>query len=171
MIDLTSDPILPDSGSPPALPVQAPTLVLHVEVALKETATCRFDATNQYVESYIRDNYTSLAIGTVIHSFDDYSPILKNNVDRIYVINVTGSSSSQSSHVIRLEGALLSIHVYQLRSCEVNIGESDDQSSADGHPVFATATDLPAKSLGSALHHDLVTFLILRRWSLGHTNL
>lgn len=156
MVDLFSDPILPDRSSSPATSaIPASPSILHIEVALKETVTCRFDAAHRYAEIYLRENYTALAADTEIRDFDRYAPILKNNVDRIHVVSVTNGSSS---HVVRLEGALLSIHVYQLHDRVVSLCDVNNHDSENGQTVFASATDLPAKSLGSVFckfSHDV----------------
>lgn len=166
MTDLISDPILPDKSSSPP-PIQSP-VTLHIEVALRESATCRLDAAHRYVEDYLRDNYSSLEIDTEIKDFDDYAPILKHNVDSICVVEV---SRPTKSTIIKIEQAHLSIHIYQLRDCETRFGEIEDESNG-GQASFANATDLPARSLGDSCLRLIFTLFFANsgRWAMENAD-
>lgn len=144
MVDIFSDPIIPDVGSSP-LEETVEQITLQVEVALKENAKCRFDAAAQYVEQYIRDNYSSLSKDTEMKQFDDYDQVLKNNVARVYVVEILGTTSE----IARVNGSILNVHVYQLHENYLQICEIDEEGSTS-QESFASSLDLPATSLGTA---------------------
>lgn len=146
MSELFSDPIVLDQVHTPLARPTDLVLSLYVEVALKESAKCRFDAALHYVEQYIKDNYTYLSKDTEIKNFDEYDPVLKNNVDRIYIVDVVGSESEFA----RVTDCTIDIHVYQLRDRITSIGDDDyGDGDRDDHSNFATSVDLPAKTLGN----------------------
>ena len=172
MSDKFSDPIVPEARSSvsPHPVARVKHVVLHVEVALKEEATCRFDAIRPHVEQYLRDNYTSITIDSEINSFQDYAPVITNNVERISIVEVTGSSELG---LIRLAEASLDIHVYQLHQYEDQLQENDmDDATATEYTLpAASLLALPAKSLGTTDGLVISRHLIRSRGTMGHAGL
>lgn len=147
---LTSDPILPDvSPPPPPNHESKPTTTLHIEVALKEHATCLSSTVQVCVEEHLRDNYSCLAIGSRIAETAEQPPLITQNVSAIYVVEVIGKNTGE---IVRLESACLDIHVYQLRDHEVRFTHGD-QDNEDEQLSAALVTELPAKSLGIFVQH------------------
>lgn len=142
---LTSDPILPDLSPPPTQERCKLAATLHIEVALKEHVTCRFDAIQSSMECYLRDNYSCLAINSKVAETQEQPPLITQNVSAMYVTDFEGETVSE---VIRLESVRLDVHVYQLRDHEINFTHGD-QDNAEEQLSAAIVTDLPARSLGT----------------------
>lgn len=142
-IHLTSDPILPDA-SPAPTSEGRPGTTLHIEVALNEHTTCRSDAIHSSVKTYLRDNFSCLALGSKIAQTAEQPSLITQNVSAMYAVEIDGTAESE---IIRLESTCLNIHVYQLRNHKFRFTHGD-QDSEDEQLSAALVTELPAKSLG-----------------------
>lgn len=147
MTELFSDPTTAEvRSSVTPTPIQTTYPVsLHVEVALRDGAKCRSDAIQKHVEQYLRDNYASLTMDTVLCYFEEYAPVLRNNVQRIHVVEVNGTAQTE---YIRLKESNLIIHVYKLYQSDETLGGNEDQNEEGSNLPLASSVALPARSLG-----------------------
>ncbi len=78
-------------------------LRLQVEVSLRVTSTCRFDTALRHVRQFLADNFSFLALETDLTDFED-SSILREHIDRISIVEVSGKTNSVALGYRNLSG-------------------------------------------------------------------
>lgn len=127
-------------------------LNLHIEVLLKENATCRIDAAEDAVRHHLETQFKMICVGKEIPIAGASSSIVTRDVQRIVFDSVDTSSlpSLASGDIVTIVGALSNFYIYKLHECESSITDSEDEISEteDSNVVLASVVDLPSKKFG-----------------------
>ncbi|KAL7274092.1 hypothetical protein RUND412_003013 [Rhizina undulata] len=124
-------------------PTSKKQILLHIEVRLLSSASCRLDSVSRWVHEWLYENFLSLSLEQEITTFDG-CPLIAENVEIISVVEANGSTAD----ILRLDQVELDIHTYKLH-IEASFPDSQiDEAATDqeDHPTARTM-ELPSRSL------------------------
>lgn len=118
---------------------------MHIQACLKPASIERLDKAKSHIEKYLRSNYVSLPLHTLISDFstDDWMDF---NVEFVRICEGRGSDEN----ILQLSKCEIIAHVYSYQNHEtkhVETNEDEDDNDKYDTGLSKTITDLPSKNL------------------------